>query len=80
MKVFISLVIFIGFLVFSVYCYNVRTDYNVDTLRKVNQDLQKDIDILTYALSLIPKNIKNEVFFTSIKKKFPAVEEHKDIF
>lgn len=79
MKFWIALILLVLFLGFCVFCYNFRTDYNVDAINKENKKLFKEIDILSYSLSIIPKELKNEVFFNSVKEKFPDVEEHKEI-
>ena len=36
--------------------------------------LKQDIEMLTYALSIIPKESKNETFYNAVKNKFPYIE------
>ena len=63
---------------FSVYAYKLQTSYNTEDLEMEKKKLQQDVATLTYALSIVPKEVKNEVFFNSVKEKFPSVEERTD--
>jgi hypothetical protein len=64
---------------FSVYAYKLRTAYNVDDLEAKTENLEHDVAILSYAMSIIPEDIKGDVFFNSIKKKYPSVEDNDGI-
>jgi hypothetical protein len=70
------IVVIIVVMGFSVYAYKLRTAYNVDALEKEVEILESDVEILSYALSIVPKDIKGEVFFNSVKAKFPNVEDN----
>jgi len=64
---------------FSVYAYKLRTAYNVDAREEEIKTLEHDVAILSYALSIVPAETKGDVFFNSIKEKFPSVEENDGI-
>lgn len=70
------IVLIIVIMGFSVYAYKLRTAYNIDTLTEQTENLESDVEILSYALSIVPKDIKGEVFFNSVKAKFPNVEDN----
>ncbi len=78
MKKFVVLLIVVLMLGFSLFCYHTRTNYNVDHLDIENKNLEYDVKVLSYALSLIPKELKNEVFVNSLKEKFPSIENDED--
>jgi len=67
-------------LVFSVYCYNHRNAHNTDTLSKANSSYQYDAEVYEYVISLVPDDVKNEVYINSIKEKFPEIEKQKELF
>ncbi len=73
--VFLIVILMLGF---SLFCYHTRTNYNVDHLYIENKNLEYDVKVLSYALSLIPKELKNEVFVNSLKEKFPSIENDED--
>lgn len=80
MKIVVVWLTVIGlFLAFCVFCYNVRTKYNVDALSEQVRGQAEAISILTYALSITPEEIRSEVFFNSIKENFPHVENHTNL-
>lgn len=64
---------------FSLYAYNVRTDHNCDRFKKENRELEYQNEVLFYALSIVPKDVKNEVFTNSIIEKFPKIVDHNDV-
>ncbi len=70
------LVLFLGFCVF---CYHTRTNYNVDNRDREIASLEYERAVLSYALSIVPKETKNEVFFNSVKEKFPDFEQCESI-
>jgi len=78
MKVFISILI-VSLMIFSIFSYNYRTNFNNDVLSKELTEMKYKVGVLSYALSIVPKDIKNEVFFNSLKQQHPEVEEHEDI-
>ncbi len=77
--VVIWLIVIAVFLSFCVFCYNTRTRYNVDKLSTQVNGQREAIAILYYALSITPEEIRNEVFFNSIKEKYPHVENHTNL-
>ena len=79
MKGWIILLFIVSFLGFSVYAYKVRTNYNIDKQNRKIWELKENIEILSYAISIFPEKNKNEVFFNSIKEKFPEIEEKEEI-
>ncbi len=79
MKGWIILLLVVLFLGFSVYAYKVRTNYNIDKQNKKIWELKENIEILSYAFSIIPKKDKNEIFFNSIKEKFPDIKDREKI-
>jgi hypothetical protein len=66
-------------MVFSVYAYKLRTAYNVDARDEQIVTLENDVAVLSYALSIVPKDIKGDVFFNSVKVKFPSVEDNDTV-
>lgn len=64
---------------FSLYAYNVRTDYNCDRFREENIELKYQNEALLYALSIVPKDVKSEVFTNSITEKFPKIVDHHNV-
>ena len=75
----VRLVVLVLLMVFCIYCYNLRTSYNIDKMEMLNGGYERDIEILIYALSLVPNDIKNEVYVKSIKSKYPSVEENREL-
>ena len=73
------IILIIVIMSFSVYAYKLRTAYNVDVLEKEVENLEQDISVLSYALSIIPKDIKGDVFFNSVKAKFLSVEDNESV-
>ena len=64
---------------FSVYAYKLRTAYNVDARDAEIVSLERDVAVLSYAISIVPKEIKGDVFFNSVKEKFPSVEDNENV-
>ena len=79
MKGWIILLLVVLFLGFSVYAYKIRTNYNIDKQNKQIRELKENIKILSYAISIFPEKNKNEIFFNSIKEKFPKIKEKREI-
>jgi len=73
------IILVIVVMAFSVYAYKLRTAYNIDELTETTASLENDVEILSYSLSIIPKEIKGDIFFNSIKEKFPSVEDNDGI-
>jgi len=73
------IIVIIVVMSFSVYAYKLRTAYNIDDLTDRTASLENDIEVLSYALSIVPKETKGDVFFNSIKEKFPYVEDNDDL-
>ena len=73
------IVLLIVIMGFSVYAYKLRTAYNVDARDKEIKNLEHNVAVLSYALSIIPIEVKSEVFFNSVKEKFPSVEDNDGI-
>jgi hypothetical protein len=73
------IVLIIVIMGFSVYAYKLRTAYNVDARDEQIETLERDVAVLSYAMSIVPKEIKGDVFFNSIKVKFPSVEDNDGI-
>jgi len=80
MKGYVWAIIIILFLSFCVFCYHTRTNYNVDEQDGRIEALIYDRAVLSYALSITPKEVKSEVFLNSVKEKFPDVEEKEHLF
>ena len=72
-------IIIVCFLVFSVHSYRLRTNFNAEKQEKQVKKCEHQIEVLTHALSLVPKSIKNEVYFNSIKEKFPGIEKDEQV-
>jgi hypothetical protein len=72
-------VLLLAFPVFTVYCYKLRTNFNVDKLTELSGEQEYKIEVLNYALSLLPKENRNEVFFNSIRQKYPDYESNEFI-
>ena len=75
MKGFVVAIVIILLLGFCVFCYHTRNNYNVDNLDRQVIYLRYENRVLSYALSIVPKDVKNEVFSNSVKEKFPGFEE-----
>ncbi len=67
------------FILISVYVYRVRTKFNVDKQEDIIKAYQYEHNVLTYALSLLPDEDKNEVFFKSIRNKYPGFNENVNL-
>lgn len=65
--------------VFCVFSYNFRNKYNIDAAEETIETLKSDVAILHYALSIVPEDVRGEVFFNSVKQQFPGVEEREGI-
>ena len=79
MKGYVLAIVIILFCSFCVFCYHTRTNYNVDNLEDQVAYLKYEKAVLFYALSIVPKEVKSEVFFNSVKEKFPSIEENQSI-
>jgi len=79
MKGYVLAIVIILFCSFCVFCYHTRTNYNVDNLEEQVAYLKYEKAVLFYALSIVPKEVKSEVFFNSVKEKFPSIEENQSI-
>lgn len=75
MKLLIVIVLIIIFCFFCGHAYKLRTIHNIEMAEAQIYKLHQDMKILTYALSLLPKEGKNEVFFNSIEQKFPYFKD-----
>jgi len=76
MRSYVWLILVVLLLGFCVFCYKVRTAYNVDRMEEKIINLKYDISVLSYAVSIVPADVvRSEVFFNSIKEKFPSIEK-----
>ena len=66
-------------MVFSVFAYKFRQKFNHDILIKQNNNLKQEKVVRSYVLSIIPLEVKSEILFNSVRKKFPTISE-EDIF
>jgi len=71
--------IVIAVMAFSIYCYRTRNTYNVDNLTEINKQQDHQIEVLKYALSLIPAELKNQVYRNSIIDKYPDIVSDKEL-
>jgi len=76
---FTLMFIVVAIMVFSVYCYRTRNAYNVDHLEEVAKTQKYEIEVMAYAISLIPADIKNQVYLNSITEKFPEFLENEEL-
>jgi hypothetical protein len=69
----------------SMSAYKTRSEYQrkaleikneqvIEGLRIKAKDSIYQIDVLSYALTLVPENVKNEVYFNALKKKYSDIE------
>ena len=80
MKSYVWLILVALFLGFCVFCYKARASYNTDKMEEKIISLEYDISVLSYAFSIVPADVvRNEVFFNSIKEKFPSIEEKRPL-
>lgn len=64
---------------YSVFSYKLRNSYNVDKQNARISVLNYEQRVLEYAYSLLPKKEKDEVFFNSIKEKYPKFKDSEDL-
>lgn len=76
---YIVVFVLLWYLGFCVFVYYIRTNYNVDKHERKDVVQNYEIDVRRYAHSIIPKDVKNDVFFNAIKEKFPYIEEHENL-
>ena len=76
------LIVFIGFLWFCTYAYKLRTNFNVDEISDENSILQTKVEMLSYAIKIVPEEVKNDVFFNSVMEKYSSIDkkEYRDIY
>ena len=75
--IFLTLVV--AFLLFCVYTYKVRTKFNVDKRDEQLKVSHYENQVLTYALSLYPEELRTQLFFKALKEKHPLFVEDKDL-
>ena len=78
-KFWVRVVLFVGFLFFCVHVFRIRLDYRFDRQKEYISQLEYQIEILSYALEIVPKEVKNDVFLTSIKKNYPEMEKYPEV-
>ena len=78
-KFWVRVVLFVGFLFFCVHVFRIRLDYRFDRQKEYISQLEYQTEILSYAIGIVPKEIKNDVFLTSIKKNYPNMDKYPSI-
>ncbi len=78
-RLFIPLIVLGLLFSFSIYAYRIRTAYNIDKEKLHIAEHHQQIDVLRYAISLVPKEVKNEVYFNAIEIKYPDFKKDEDI-
>ena len=80
LRFWIKILLFVGWLAFCVYIFNVRLDYRFDRQEKYIGQLEYQVSALSYGMELIPKEIKNDIFITSVKKNFSDIKKYPVVF
>ncbi|HUS48918.1 MAG TPA: hypothetical protein VMZ91_02030 [Candidatus Paceibacterota bacterium] len=75
----VSLLIVVMCMAFCVHCYKLRNTYNTDEARKCINHQNYEIEVLSFALSIIPEEIKGTVYVTSIMRKYSDIMDHTEL-
>lgn len=74
-----SLIVLVVLFSFSVYAYKIRTSYNIDKEKLHAAEHHQQMEVLKYAISLVPKEVKNEVYFNAVETKYPGFKKNENI-